>query len=74
MSWTVTSRSLRWRWRITGQENFEILSGVNTGDSIVAGPYQEIRDLKDGDPVQAQEDEGARGWGIGGMRIRIGSS
>ena len=59
---------------ITGQENFEILSGVNTGDSIVAGPYQEIRDLKDGDPVQAQEDEGARGWGIGGMRIRIGSS
>ena len=59
---------------ITGQENFEILSGVNTGDSIVAGPYQEIRDLKDGDPVQAQEDEGARGWGIGGMRIQIGSS
>jgi HlyD family secretion protein len=43
---------------ITGQEHFEILSGVNAGDSIVAGPYQQIRNLNDGDPVRAQEDEG----------------
>ena len=44
---------------ITGQEHFEILSGVNAGDSIVAGPYQQIRNLKDGDPVRAQEGEGS---------------
>jgi HlyD family secretion protein len=43
---------------ITGQEHFEILSGVNAGDSIVAGPYQQIRNLNDGDPVRAQENEG----------------
>jgi len=43
---------------ITGQEHFEILSGVNAGDSIVAGPYQQIRNLNDGDPVRAQDNEG----------------
>jgi HlyD family secretion protein len=43
---------------ITGQEHFEILSGINAGDSIVAGPYQQIRNLNDGDAVRAQEDEG----------------
>ena len=43
---------------ITGQEHFEILSGLSAGDSIVAGPYQQIRNLKNGDPVRAQEDEG----------------
>ena len=43
---------------ITGQEHFEILSGLSAGDSIVAGPYQQIRNLEDGDPVRAQEDEG----------------
>ena len=43
---------------ITGQEHFEILSGVNAGDSIVAGPYQQIRNLNDGDPVRALENEG----------------
>ena len=45
---------------ITGQEHFEILSGLSAGDSIVAGPYQQIRNLKNGDPVRAQEDEGHR--------------
>lgn len=37
---------------ITGQEYFEILSGVSVGDSIVSGPYQEIQQVIDGDPVQ----------------------
>jgi len=40
---------------ITGQEYFEILSGVEAGDTVVAGPYQRIRELKDGDPVRAME-------------------
>ena len=41
---------------ITGQEHFEILTGVSQGDTIVAGPYQRIRELNDGDRVQEQDD------------------
>lgn len=37
---------------ITGQEYFEILSGVTAGDSVVSGPYQEIQQLRNGDPVR----------------------
>jgi len=37
---------------ITGQEYFEVLTGVEPGDTVVAGPYQRIRELKDGDPVR----------------------
>lgn len=40
---------------ITGQEHFEILTGVSEGDTIVAGPYQQIRELNDGDRVQEQD-------------------
>jgi HlyD family secretion protein len=41
---------------ITGQEHFEVLSGVSAGDTIVAGPYQQIRQLDNGDEVRAEED------------------
>ena len=41
---------------ITGQEHFEVLTGVNQGDTIVAGPYQQIRELNNGDRVQEQDD------------------
>ena len=44
---------------ITGQEHFEVLSGVSLGDTIVAGPYQQIRRLSNGDAVRAEEDRGA---------------
>ena len=37
---------------ITGQEYFEVLSGVEPGDTVVAGPYQRIRELQDGDPIR----------------------
>jgi HlyD family secretion protein len=40
---------------ITGQEYFEVLSGVQPGDTVVAGPYQRIRELTDGDGVKAME-------------------
>ncbi len=32
---------------IAGEEHFEVLSGLAMGDSIIAGPYQTIRDLQD---------------------------
>ena len=41
---------------ITGQEHFEVISGIEQGDTIVAGPYQQIRDLINGDRVQEEED------------------
>jgi HlyD family secretion protein len=37
---------------IAGEENFEVVEGVREGDTIVAGPYQAIRDLKDGARVR----------------------
>jgi HlyD family secretion protein len=37
---------------IAGEEYFEVLEGLSLGDTIVAGPYQTIRDLKDGTKVR----------------------
>lgn len=38
---------------IAGDEYFEVLDGLKAGETIVAGPYQAIRDLKDGARVRA---------------------
>lgn len=43
---------------ITGQEHFEIRSGVEEGDTVVSGPYQRIRELQDGDPVRRMDGGG----------------
>lgn len=48
---------------IAGEEHFEVLSGVAAGDSIVAGPYQAIRDMKDSTRVRQQTDKAAGGKG-----------
>jgi HlyD family secretion protein len=37
---------------IAGDEYFEVLDGLRGGETIVAGTYQAIRDLKDGAKVQ----------------------
>lgn len=37
---------------IAGEEYFEVLEGLRVGDSIVAGPYQTVRDLKDSTRVR----------------------
>ena len=36
---------------IAGEEHFEVLDGLAVGDTIVAGPYQTIRDLADSTEV-----------------------
>ncbi len=41
---------------ITGREHFEVLSGLEAGTQIVAGPYQVIRDLSDGAQVTIDEN------------------
>ena len=35
----------------------EVIDGVKTGDSIVAGPYQAVRDMKDSTRVKSARDE-----------------
>lgn len=37
---------------IAGDEYFEVFEGVQAGDTVVAGPYQAIRDLKDSTKVR----------------------
>lgn len=37
---------------VAGEEYFEVLDGVREGETIVAGTYQAIRDLKDGAKVR----------------------
>ncbi len=41
---------------LAGEEHFEVIVGLALGDSIVAGPYQTIRDLSDSSTVRATED------------------
>jgi len=42
---------------ITGDEYFEVLEGIKPGETIVAGTYQVIRDLKDGAKVKAAKPD-----------------
>ena len=37
---------------IAGDEYFEVVDGLREGETIVAGTYQAIRDLKDGARVR----------------------
>jgi HlyD family secretion protein len=43
---------------IAGDEYFEVREGVREGETIVAGTYQAIRELKDGAKVKPAKDEG----------------
>ena len=45
---------------IAGDEYFEVLDGLRDGETIVAGTYQAIRDLKDGAKVKAAEKKEVR--------------
>jgi HlyD family secretion protein len=40
------------RTGVAGEEYFEVIDGLREGETIVAGTYQAIRDLKDGDKVR----------------------
>lgn len=41
---------------VAGDEFFEVIDGVKEGETIVAGPYQSIRDLKDGAAVKRSRE------------------
>jgi len=42
---------------IAGDEYFEVLDGLKEGEVIAAGPYQAIRDLKDGTRVRKMKPD-----------------
>jgi HlyD family secretion protein len=44
---------------IAGAEYFEVVSGLSVGDTVVAGPYQRIRQLENGDAIRVQQSGGA---------------
>jgi HlyD family secretion protein len=41
---------------ISGEEYFEVVNGLSGGETIVAGTYQAIKDLKDGTKVKGQRE------------------
>ncbi len=43
------------RTGLLGELSVEVLDGVNEGDTIVVGPFRELRTLKPGDPVRAEK-------------------
>jgi HlyD family secretion protein len=45
---------------IAGDEYFEVLEGLKEGEVIAAGPYQAIRDLKDGTRVRKMKPDTAK--------------
>jgi len=53
---------------IAGEEHFEVVEGVHQGDTIVAGPYQAIRDLKEGAHVKPSRESGDTTNRAGGGR------
>ena len=45
---------------IAGERHFEFVSGVDEGDQVIIGPFDRLRDLRDGDLVEVEdEDENA---------------
>ena len=46
---------------IAGQDYFEILSGLSGGETVVSGPYQVVRTLRDGDPVREEGESSGPG-------------
>jgi HlyD family secretion protein len=40
---------------IAGDKYFEVLSGLKAGDEVITGPFNSVRDLKEGDIVKPEE-------------------
>ena len=45
---------------IAGEKHFEVLTGLKEGEKIVAGTYQAIRGLKDGNLVRSSQPDSAK--------------
>ena len=58
---------------IAGEKYFEVLGGVKEGETIVAGTYQAIKDLKDGALIRTAPADSAKG-GKGGKAVAQGGA
>jgi HlyD family secretion protein len=45
---------------IAGDKYFEVLSGLKTGDQVITGPYNNVRNIKDGDTVRLEEKKDSK--------------
>ncbi len=45
---------------IAGERYFEVLDGLKEGDRVITGPFNSVRDLRDGDAVKQEEQKGRR--------------
>lgn len=41
---------------ISDQQNIEIISGLQSGDEIIVGPFKTLRELQDGDKIEAEKE------------------
>ena len=55
-----TARFLPVKTGIAGEKYFEVLSGVKDGAEVITGPFNSVRDLKDGDLVKLQAPAGKK--------------
>ncbi len=46
---------------IAGRDHFEVVEGLEEGETIVAGSYQAIRDLENGDLIKVKDDDDDEG-------------
>ena len=58
---TMTARFRPVHVGIAGDDYFEVLSGVRQGETVVSGPYQAIRDLKNAAHVRGPANTAGRG-------------
>ena len=42
---------------IAGDKYFEVLSGLKDGDQVITGPFNQVRNLKDGDEVKIESKD-----------------
>lgn len=42
---------------IAGESYFHVVSGLREGDAVISGPLRSINEIRDGDPVEAEEAE-----------------
>lgn len=54
-----TARFVRVEIGIAGREYFEVVAGLEAGDSVIAGPYESVRELRDGARIQVQQPDTA---------------
>ncbi len=41
---------------ISDQQNIEIVNGLQSGDEIIVGPFRTLRELQDGDKIEAEKE------------------